>query len=313
MKKPQDKKMANPIIRRSVLQLVGHYYPRKKITVRALDGGITNHVFLVHAGKNEMVVRISEEKEKINSFLKEQWAVTKARARKIPVPEIIEVGNTIIPFPYMISAKVRGVVALDHPHRKEILFEMGRLAARIHKIGTHGYGNFFDWSSDMLSHNIQWKDFLEGELDYRSRLGILKEHRMLSSAAIKKITATINKLSGSDAQPCLQHGDLRLKNMMVDKTGKITAILDWEDCISAIGPAWDISIALHDLPIEGQQRFLEGYGLKGTALEEIGTAYKTFNLLNYAPVIAQLSQEKKEDELEWYRSRMQGAMDLFSF
>jgi hygromycin-B 4-O-kinase len=273
---------------------------------------LTNHVFLVKTGKEEIVVRISEEEVKINSFLKEQWAVTKAREKNIPVPEILEVGNTVIPLPYMISLKVKGVVALDHPRRKDILFEMGELAASIHQIKTKGFGNFFDWSSGTLSRQVKWKDFIEGELDFRQRIAILKEHRMISAATLRKLRMEIHKIEAWKGRPCLHHGDIRLKNIMVDKKGKISAILDWEDCVSAIGPAWDISIALHDLPIEGQQQFLKGYGLKGNKLLNIGSVYKAFNILNYAPVIEILVNQNKQKELAWYRARLHGAMDLFS-
>ncbi len=56
----------------------------------------------------ELVVRLSDKPEKITLFLKEQWAVDKARSNEIPVPDILEVGNEIIPIPYMIVRKING-------------------------------------------------------------------------------------------------------------------------------------------------------------------------------------------------------------
>ena len=301
-----------PVIRKYAMHLIRHHYPRKNVKIQVLHGGATNHVFLATAGKEEVVVRISEEIDKINYFLKEQWAVTKAHAKRIPVPEILEVGNTIIPLPYMISSKAHGEVALDHPGRKEILFQMGRMAARIHKIKTSGFGRFFDWSSNTLSKSVKWKDFLNGELDTQNRVAILKSTRMLSARQLNLLKTEISNIATWKGGPCLQHGDLRLKNIMVEKTGKISAIIDWEECISAIGPSWDLSIALHDLPIDGQQRFLEGYGIKPAAVIKMKNAFKVFNILNYTPVIEKLAGKNKTDQLAWYRSRMLGAMDLFS-
>src|SRR5688572_10138652 len=93
-------------VRKLAFQLVRHHYPRKTISIAPLGGGLTNFVFAVTAGKEELVVRISEQLEKLNFFLKEQWAVARAREKKIPVPEILEVGNSVIPLPYMILKKV---------------------------------------------------------------------------------------------------------------------------------------------------------------------------------------------------------------
>jgi aminoglycoside phosphotransferase (APT) family kinase protein len=299
-------------MRRLALKLANHYFPRKKISISRLGGGLTNYVFSLRAGREELVLRISDDPGKIDFFLREQWAIDKARPLKIPVPDILEVGNTVIPFPYMLSKKTEGVMALGHPERKEILFELGKLAALVHEIPTEGYGRQFNWSVNELDRTRSWKKFLEDELQTSHRIHILERNRMLSPASLQKLRVQVKKITSWKAKPSLHHGDLRLKNVMVNEKGKIQAILDWEDCISAIGPAWDISIAIHDLPIDGQQRFLEGYGLSGRQLINLSPSLATFNLLNYATVIEKLQQKKQKHRLAYYRARMHGAMDLFS-
>jgi aminoglycoside phosphotransferase (APT) family kinase protein len=52
---------------------------------------------------------------------------------------------------------------------------------------------------------------------------------------------------------------MRLKNVMVDEAGKITAVIDWEFCSSNVAPYWDL--ALHDLSVDAKQAFLGGYGV----------------------------------------------------
>ena len=99
---------------------------------------------------------------------------------------------------------------------------------------------------------------------------------------------------------------------MVDTQGNITALIDWEDCTSAIWPAWDLSIALHDLSIEDQQRFLEGYGIERGRNNKIEQSNQNFNLLNYVPAIEQIIKANKKHELEFYRARMHGAMDMYT-
>jgi hygromycin-B 4-O-kinase len=295
-------------------QLADHHFPRKRITVRMLGGGLTNHVFEFRAGRKEYVIRISEEIHKINYFYKEQWAVGKAREKKIPVPEILEVGNDIIPYPYMIMDKLQGTEATHHPARLDILEEAGRLISVLHQVTTEGYGHLFDWSQNALSKKMSWPDYLENEFGIFERLDLLKNQKMIPAASIARIIKGAHRMMKWESRPCLQHGDVRLKNIVVNEKGVIQAIIDWEESISSIGPHWDLSIALHDLSVDAQQRFLKGYGLKQGALEESAFAMKIFNLLNYSPVIKQLIANKKQNKetLEHYRMRLHGMLDLFS-
>jgi hygromycin-B 4-O-kinase len=212
----------------------------------------------------------------------------------------------------MIFEKIDGEIATGHPARKEILFELGKIAATIHTIPTKGYGQHFAWSENELSVNKSWKLFLDHDLDLKNRVIILLRNKMITEETAKKLDEIILAMSKWKGKSILQHGDLRLKNVMVSPTGKIKAILDWEDCLSAIGPAWDLSIALHDLPVDSQQKFMEGYGMSVRQLIGIKEYIKAFNLLNYAPVIDQLKREKNKEALAGYRGRMQGVFDLFS-
>ena len=92
---------------------------------------------------------------------------------------------------------------------------------------------------------------------------------MISHALAGKLMQQLKMMRQWKQKPCLHHGDLRLKNVMADQKGRITAIIDWENCISAIGPGWDTSIALHDLSIDAQWRYLEGYGMTENAIRNV--------------------------------------------
>jgi aminoglycoside phosphotransferase (APT) family kinase protein len=295
-----------------VRQLIEHHYKKKALTITPLSGGLTNFVFGVSAGKEELVVRMSEEREKINFFLKEQWAVARAKEKGIPVPEILEVGNDIIPIPYMIMRKIDGEEATHHPDRWEIVKEMGRLAAIIHTIPTKGFGHMFDWSQNTLSKNQSWKDYLECELKVDERLTILRKHKMLPAKTFRRLSIELAKMRNWKGSPCLHHGDLRLKNVMTDKKGKIVSLIDWDNCTSQLPPYWDLSIALHDLSVDAQWKFLEGYGIEDKHLPDIAPGLKVLNILNYAPVVEQLAREKQKTTLAHYRIRLHGALDMYS-
>ena len=304
----------NTIIKYAQLtrQLIRHHFPKKSVSIKPLGGGLSNFVYAVNVGREKLVVRLSDKAEKIHFFQKEQWAVAKAKEKGIPVPEILEVGNSIIPVPYMISGKIEGEEASDHKCRRDIIKETGRYASLVHSIVTNGYGHIFDWSPNTLSKNETWQDYLDNELKVDERLGVLKKNKMISPKLAANISSGLKDIRQWNQKPCLHHGDLRLKNMIVDPKGKITALIDWENCISSIGPGWDTSIALHDLSIEAQWQYLEGYGITDKKLLEIAPAIKIFNLLNYAPAIDTIIRKKQKHKLEHYRIRLKGVLDLFS-
>jgi len=308
----KNSKLSNRQLGRLVRQLMKHHFGNKTLELSPLSGGITNFVFSAKSGKKELVVRLGRNPEKINAFLKEQWAVARAREKGIPVPEILEVGNSIIPMPYMIMNKIAGEEATDHLDRSYIITDLGRYAALIHTIPTHDYGHVFDWSQNILSRNVNWKDYLYNELRFDERIAFLQRHRLLEKKKLGKLKGIIQDMEQWKVKPCLHHGDLRLKNVLVDKKGAIVSIIDWENCVSSMPPYWDISIALHDLSIDKQGYFLEGYGLTGKMTLEIAPALKVFNILNYVPEMERLRQQKQKEKLEHYRARLGGALDMFS-
>jgi hygromycin-B 4-O-kinase len=298
--------------RNQAREVAKFHFPSRRITIKPLTGGLTNFVFAIKAGTEEFVIRMSSEAESMNGFLKEQWAVHKAREKKIPVADILEVGNLVIPYPYMIIEKIKGEPALGHPERKTILGEMGRLTAMIHSIKTKGYGKIFNWTENELDKNLKWKSFLLFEINAMQRIEFLLRSKMINRKIAIGMKKLVREMLGWKTTPHLQHGDMRLKNIMADKKGKIKAVIDWEDAISAIGPWWDLSIALHDLPLDGQQSFLDGYGMSSKRLIESSKFIKVYNLLNYVPAVEQMKANNDRNGLLHYRSRLHGALDLFS-
>ena len=289
-----------------------HFGNRKPRRIEHKAAGLSNFVFAVAHAEGDFIVRISPDSARINSFIKEQWAQSRAREAGVPVPEILEVGSGVIDQAFMISRVVKGCEATLHPKRWEIIREMGRYAALINSIKTEGFGSTFDWSSNQLSHNKTWLEFLENELKFEEKLATLEKRKMLAAAQAKKIRKILTDAAKQKIKPALTHGDVRLKNVMVDEDGKITAFLDWEHCTSNLAPAWEVSIALHDLSIDEKQLFLDGYGLKEKKILEILPLVKAINFINYAPEIERLAIEKDTEHLEKYRTRLSGALDLYS-
>jgi aminoglycoside phosphotransferase (APT) family kinase protein len=294
--------------------VIAHHFGNKKPRrIEHKTTGLSNFVFAVAHAEGDFIVRISPDPTRINSFIKEQWAQNKAAELGVPTPEILEVGSDVIHQPFMISRVVEGHEATFHPQRFEIVREMGRYAALINTIKTEGFGATFDWSNNQLSRNNSWREFLETELRLEDRLKTLERHKMLDAAQTKKIRKILLDASKQKLKPTLNHGDIRLKNVMVNIDGQITALLDWEHCTSNVAPAWELSLALHDLSIDEKQLFLEGYGVKEKNLIEIMPLVKAINFINYAPEIERLANEKDKVHLEQLRTRLSGALDLYCF
>lgn len=292
--------------------LIEHHFGEKPRRILHKSSGLSNFVFIVEQAKEKYLVRLHPSPTKITTYMKEQWAISEARKVGVPVPEILQVGNEVVPYPYMISREVRGIEATYHPDRLQIIYEMGRYAALINSIATTGFGDTFDWSNNQLSKNDTWIEFLEKELQLETRLKIFEKNRIYSPLQLKKLNLILKNKKGSNLKPVLTHGDLRLKNIIVDDKGKIIAIVDWEDCLSSLAPYWELSIALHDLSIDEKQKFLQGYDLSVKKMASTALLIKAINIINYAPKIECLSNEKDKEQLDLHRIRLQGAFDLYS-
>jgi aminoglycoside phosphotransferase (APT) family kinase protein len=291
-------------------KIISHHFGAPPRRVVRQSGGLSNHVFMVKHKEGDLVVRLSSDPARINAYIKEQWAIAKAKELKVPTQEILEVGNQVIPFPYMVSRRVEGREATYHAKRLEILRELGSIAARINTIRTTGFGTTFDWSNNQLSLNDSWEEFLTKELKIENRLKILSKRNMLSRPQIKKLAGILRSVGKKRQPPSLNHGDLRLKNVLVNHEGAIKAVIDWEDSISSL-PFWELSLALHDLSIDEKQAFLEGYGLKQPKIVAMAPVIRALNVINYAPEIERLAEAKDSARLEQYKTRLGGALDLY--
>ena len=283
--------------------------PASRIVYKS--SGRTNYVFAVNHVEGQFVVRISPDSNRLRAFQKERWASQKAREAGVPTPEVIEVGNDAVSEPYMITRRVTGSEATQHPKRRSIVHEMGEYAAVINSILTSGYGSEFDWTSNGKK-NKTWADYVEDEFELEKRLRFLGKHKLLTGENLKELSRVIETAKTRRHKASLNHSDLRLKNVIVDEGGDIAAIVDWEECISTIAPEWELSIALHDLTIDEKQAFIEGYGLSNREVEEMAPLIKAFNVLNYYQATQAAIEAEDDKSLDAIRLRLNGSFDLYS-
>jgi aminoglycoside phosphotransferase (APT) family kinase protein len=282
--------------------------PANRIIYKA--SGLTNHVFAINHVEGQFVIRISPNREKIDSFRKELWATQKARDAGVPTHEVLHVGNEIAQKPYMISRFVSGSNATHHRKRLSIVHKMGSYAAMINSIRTSGFGMSFDWSNENPKHS--WNHYLDEEWNVQEKLETLVRHKVISKTQQINLRKIVDRSRVAPSKPALNHGDLRLKNVLVDEEGEITAIVDWDDCLSATAPQWELSIALHDLTIDEKHAFIGGYGLTNDQIREMASLIKTFNIINYAGAVKDAAVKKRPKQLAEFRLRLQGLLDLYS-
>ena len=70
--------------RQVVREIVTKEFGAKPVRIKEQGGGLTNWVFVVEYDRAKYVVRLNPDRAKLNSFLKEQWAESKARRAGVP-------------------------------------------------------------------------------------------------------------------------------------------------------------------------------------------------------------------------------------
>ncbi len=292
--------------------IVARHLGSSQADITRQSEGLSNFVYAVKHQKGSFVVRLAPQKHKLEVFRREQFATEKARAAGVPTAEVLYVGDEAVPHPYMIQTLVRGQPALHHPERMKVLEQVGRYGALINSIATDGFGRNFPGAPITPPAHASWAVFLRDELDLEQRLSTLLRHGMMDAEQVGRVRAVLETAGEGSAHGQLNHGDLRLKNVLVDEQGTITAIIDWEHCLSALAPHWEWSIALHDLSIDAMEAFLVGYGASPQRLEAVAPVIKALNIVNYVPSIERLIRRGEQQRLEWIRARLSGALDLYS-
>lgn len=297
----------------AAIKIVEHLCNEKPKAIRELVSGMDNSTYEVTMKSgDDLIVKIANFDEKINSYLKEQWCTRAAIKNGVPSIDILEVGNEIVPYPYMVSLKVNALEAIHHPERIKILEQMGKYNAIINTIKTEGYGDVFDWSSNILSKNATWQEFMEKEWQVDSRLETFTKFNIFEPEKLDTLIKNVEEMKEWDIPSTLTHGDMRLKNVLINEDGKIQVVFDWEFSTSNVAPYWDLSIALHDLSVDEKDAFLSGYGMKEDEYRRVIKGIKTINLLNYSWAVGFWNEKKNEEALDKLKTRLNGGLDLYS-
>jgi hypothetical protein len=240
----------------AVREIAAQTFGREPARIEEQGGGLTNHVFAVEYDGTEYVVRLGPDRAKLDSFLKEQRAATRARRAGVPVPEILRVGND--PFPYLIQVKVARQPATLHPERLPIFARARsiRQADRLH-------------SNPRIRLHVR---LVAASALIKFQLAGVSARRAASREALVNIETPAHGVrrqapdhpgGGGPQAPEAILESWRSAAQKCPAEGEGTHRRDhrWDNCVSNVAPEWEFSIALHDLSIDEKDSFLIGYGV----------------------------------------------------
>jgi aminoglycoside phosphotransferase (APT) family kinase protein len=293
-------------------EIVRHLFGKCPKEIKRVTGGLTNDVFEAQVSRESIIIRMSSDPAKLDVFRKEQWAIARAHKRGVPTAEVLQVGNEVEGVPYMIARKTPGKPATGTRDKAALLHALGNYARIINSIPTSDFGHVFQWSDNQLLRNRSLTDYFKNELKVDERLEVFRRSGTLDAPRIKMLRRRLHEMAQWKGKPSLNHGDLRLKNIIVNERREIVAILDWEHCTSNFAPFWELSIALHDLTMDEKEMFLEGYGLNLRTFYDMSPWIKALNILNYARAVSDAFDRTDKKQLLSLHTRLSGAFDLYS-
>jgi len=225
--------------------------------------GRINKVFIVETANHKVVLRMSERSDALDEYTKEAWCIEQAAARGVPVPSVMRVGQ-LEGNAYIVQSYIAGEDGLDSAAPKlGIWRELGKYARLVHAIGVHGFGPQL---SEITGGDARrsWLRYLEHNIDSLTPNGPLIKLNVLTQLQSKLIRDVFAGLRRHEFTFGLIHGDLSLRNAIIDKRGQVH-LLDWGLAEAGIVPHHDlIEMLMMNMlggnPDDAQiQAFLDGY------------------------------------------------------
>lgn len=235
--------------------------------------GSVNKVFIVEAGNHKVVIRMSDRGEALDEYTKEAWCIEHAAAHGVLVPSVISVGRCE-GNAYIIQSYIAGDEGRDSPAPKlGIWRELGKYAKLIHSIGVSGFGLRL---SEITRGDARksWLQYLEYNIESLTENDPLIKLKVLTQLQSKLIKDVFANLRGREFTFGLNHGDISLKNTIVDMRDRVN-LLDWGSAEAGIVPHHDLiqmlkmNMLKDDPDAEEIRAFLDGYGISPAELERM--------------------------------------------
>jgi len=168
-----------------------------------------------------------------------------------------------------------------HPEDiNKLMHDAGMILSKIHSIHTIGFGPFDSEQAKNGKLIGIHKDFISSvRAGLNRNLKVLEKYKVITNTESKKIDDLFNADNPLLVceQPVLVHTDLVDWNMLTSDGCKISAILDYGDCVSS-DPIVDIAFWSSRTPLDRIDAFLSGYFESKARPEDFDEKFKLFSL-----------------------------------
>ncbi len=262
----------------AVRQIAARFLTTDDFEVKGLGAGMCNDNYLVESPSTKIVVRLSKlhrEYKAFREYQKERWCMSKAHALEIFTPEALDVMK-LNDRAYTIQSYIDGLPPA--PEESLRVWEaLGRYAKKIHTIAVSGWGE--NLKKEDGTFDETWEEHLRYNVESLHDKDALIKMGVLTPRVSKEIAKLFQALGGRKFQFGLCHGDISLRNALVDPKGRVY-LLDWGCAKAEVVPHYEINeIRGRKEPDASLAAFLHGYGLSQEELEDMRDDLDTLALL----------------------------------
>ena len=268
-----------------VSEITSSFFNVPSVKVSAIVGkGTVNKVFVADVGNAKVVVRMrDDERQAFEEYTKEAWCIAKAAAQGVPVPAVLTVG-LFEETAYMIESYIAGDEARNSQLSPNYIWkQLGKYAKMIHSIEVAGFGLKMSDLTEGYSQKL-WLKYLDYNIDSLNERDELIKLNVVTESQSKIIRIVFENLKEKTFNFGLNHGDIMLRNVIVDRRSKVN-LLDWGSAEASIVPHHDIIQMLKENMLENApnekeiQAFLDGYGISQVEFEQMFPELESLLLL----------------------------------
>ncbi|QDP98386.1 aminoglycoside phosphotransferase family protein [Microlunatus elymi] len=258
----------------------------------------------------ELVLRIPRNARAQERLAKEAEVIPLVRAAGVPTPAIVgyDVTRQIADVPYVVLERLHGLTLaeLDPANRRLAHESLGEILVVLHRIRRSSVG-----ATDTIP-----QPFTFSAAEVVQRLREAGEIGTAQSDWLLERFELLNSEGPSPADPVLVHRDVAPSNVIVDRQGRATALLDW-GCAEWGAPARD----LVGLPLPALPALLSGYrsALRGAASgaqdidPDLGLERDALWFHLYLALARLLKEPSTSEDRHWAAPRQATLLDILAF
>lgn len=259
--------------------IVSTFCGRIESKPQKLTGGSVNKVFRVHASGQDYVVRFQEDRARFGECQKETWCSDITQSLHIPTTEIVKSGR-YQHAEFLIQRFIDGTPGTHLSIDPVVIWStLGRYLAEIHSVPTNGFGlELVDRGTRTFSDS--YERYLNYNIESLTKQDQLLRHGYIGPEESAFLREQFEALSHSRLKLGLCHGDISLRNTLIDSRGKVY-LIDWGCAHSDVVPYSDFANILRfEQPTAAEfDHFLHGYGMSAEEFAAIEPTLKQVTLL----------------------------------